>query len=116
MMISILFWRDINNMNIIAIVLLGLLYFVLLINRILYLRKIYLLDLCNLKQQGKPEVAGTRTKMIRDGTMRYASQTAEGIVNEAERVAKERIVRRKSKYRRDLINSLVTAITNILKK
>jgi len=74
------------------------------------------MDLHNLEQQGKSEVAAMRTKMIREGTMRYASQTAKGIVSETERVAKERIERRRLKYRHDLINSLVTAVTSVLGK
>ena len=81
-----------------------LLYLVALLNRILYLRKVYLLDLRNITQQGESEVAAMRTRMIREGTMEYASSMAGGIIREAERVAEERILRRKLEYRHDLIN------------
>ena len=94
----------------------GVLYVIALINRIVYLTKIYRMDLQNLTLQGKSEVAAMRTKMIREGTMRYAGGAAEGIIKEVERVAEQRIQRRKADYWHDIIGSVVTTITTNFKK
>lgn len=93
-----------------------ILYIVALLNRIIYLKKIYLLDLYNLELQGKSEIAGMRTKMIRDGTQRYSPKTADGIIDEVERVANERIQRRKLEYHHEKIASILTTLTGIAKK
>lgn len=90
------------------------LYSIAFRNRIIYLRKFYFLDLESLEKQGKSEVAAIRTKMLRDGTSRYASQTADGIIGEVQRRADERISRRKLKYRYDRNNSFITALTVLL--
>jgi len=95
---------------------LGVLYLVALLNRIVYLRKIFRMDLRNLEQQGKSEVAAIRTKMIREETVRYASDIANGIIGETERLANERIERLKIKHKHDLISSIITAITQYFGK
>lgn len=93
-----------------------LLYPVALLNRILYLRKIYLMDIRNLEQQGRSEVAVMQTKMIREGTIRYARGIADGFINETERIADERVQRRRLEYRHDRIASIITAMTGVLSK
>ena len=60
-------------------------------------------------------VASVKSKMIREGTMRYASDTARGIIGAAEGGFDDKILRRKLKFRHELINSLFTSITHIFK-
>lgn len=89
---------------------------ILWINKILYEVRIFLLDLKGLEQKGKSEVAAMHTKMIRDGTERYASQIANGIVQAVQNHADEEILRRKLKFRHDLVNSFFTTITQFFGK
>ena len=98
------------------LILVVLLYLILLINKILFEVKVFSLDLRNLKQKGKSEVAAMQTRMIREGTARYASQTADGIVQAVQNNADEEILRRKLKFRHDLINSFFTAVTQFFGK
>lgn len=92
------------------------LYFVLVINKIVFEIKIFRLDLIKLEQKGRSEVAVMKTKMIRDGTARYATAIADGIVKATQDNADEDILRRKLKFRHDLINSLFSPITQFFGK
>jgi hypothetical protein len=92
------------------------LYAILVINKISFETRIFLLDLQRLKQKGKSEVVAMQTKMIREGTARYASQIADGIVKAVQSNADEEILRRKLKFRHDLINSFFTTITQFFGK
>jgi hypothetical protein len=91
-------------------------YLVLLVNKILFEVQIYTLDIQKLKQKGNSEVAAMQTKMIREGTARYSSQTADGIVKAVQDNSDEEILRRKLKCRHDLINSFFTAVTQFFGK
>ncbi|MFA4872523.1 MAG: hypothetical protein WC659_01135 [Patescibacteria group bacterium] len=84
-----------SNFTIFGIGFIILIYLFALINRLIYLRRIYEIDINNQKLQGKSEIASIKTKMIRDGTVQYASEVAKGFVNETTRVANERIERRR---------------------
>jgi len=94
----------------------GFLYVILVINKITFEMRIFLLDLQKLKQKGKSDVAAMQTRMIREGTARYASQIADGIVQAVQNNADDDILRRKLKFRHDLINSFFTAITQFFGK
>jgi hypothetical protein len=98
------------------VVIFVLIYAVLLINKILFEVKIFSLDLQGLMKKGNSEVAAMQTKMIREGTARYSSQTADGIVKAVQDNSDEEILRRKLKYRHDLINSFFTAVTQFFGK
>lgn len=91
-------------------------YSILLVNKILFEVEIFSLDLQKLKKKGYYEVAAMQTKMIREGTARYSSQTADGIVKAVQDNSDEEILRRKLKYRHDLINSFFTAVTQFFGK
>lgn len=93
------------------LLILAFLYAILVINKISFEIKVFLLDSQRLKQKSKSEVAAMKTKMIRDGTAKYVSQTADGIIQAVQSNADEEILRRKLKFRYDLINSFFTAIT-----
>ena len=105
-------WKTIGVVFIVFI----LLSLIALINRIFYLRRIHLMDIRNLGQQKESEVAAIRTRMIREGTMRYVRGVADGFIKETERVGDERIQRHKLEYWHDLIASVITAITRALSK
>lgn len=95
---------------------LGFLYLVLVTNKIIFEIKIFKLDLANLEMKGKSVVATMKTKMIRDGLSRYATAIADGMVKAIQNNADENILRRKLKFRHDLINSLFSPVTQFFGK
>jgi len=50
------------------------------------------------------------------GTARYSSSHIKGIIESAEGLIDEKISRRKAKYRHDIIDSFVVAITRYFRK
>ena len=111
------FWKMIINFQgLLLIVFITLVYIVLLINKIRYETKIFKLDLTKLEDKKNRRVAGVKTKMYENGTMRYATKIAKGAIEAEKADADEEILRRKSKYRYDMINSIVTVITQAFKR
>lgn len=100
----------------IIISIIALVYIIALINRIVYLVKEYNSDKKEFEDKKRGEVSRIRTKMIREGTTRYAAQISKGIITAAAESIEKEILKKKRKFRYDLINSLVTAITHLLPK
>jgi hypothetical protein len=91
-------------------------YVIILINKIYYETKIFKLDIVQLEQKKKSRVAGVTTMAYRNGTMQYANNVAMGIIKAETDAADEEIFRRKLRYRHDMVNSCITAITDVFAK
>lgn len=105
-----------NDVSIFLIIILSIIYIILLINRIIYLTKIYWLDISNLKRGKIQKIDSMKARALGNGMMLYTTDMIKGTINVAESAENEKILRRKLKYRHDVINSFITTLTQFFKK